>query len=170
MLASAAADGDLTDGVMPIADTALLCALAPDRERQRPNSWWLIILGSRAKLNATILKPTPSGGERRILHRLYDWSGADWRKSGPRPCSNITGFIDFEYGMSGKWLELLKEVAADVTRVAILRDATLSAGTGQFGAIQAVAPSFGVELSPVNVSDYEGTERAVAARDSRMAV
>jgi hypothetical protein len=113
---------------MPIADTALLCALAPDRERQRPNSWWLIILGSGAKLNATILKPTPSGGERRILHRLYDWSGADWQKSGPRPGSNITGFIDFEYGMSGKWLELLKEVAPDVARVAILRDATLPQG------------------------------------------
>ena len=61
---------------------------------------------------------------------------------------NATGFTLFEYSMSGKWLELLKEVAPSTTRVAVLRDPTIAAGIGQFGAIQAVAPMFGVELHP----------------------
>ena len=69
----------------------------------------------------------------------------------------------FEYGMSGKWLELLKEIAPGVTRVAVLRDPAIPAGIGQFGAIQAVAPSLGVEVSPVNVRDAGEIERAVAA-------
>ena len=59
----------------------------------------------------------------------------------------------FEYGISGKWLELLKEIAPGVTRVAVLRDAGLSVGAGQFGAMQSVAPSFGVELRPIDVRD-----------------
>ena len=65
--------------------------------------------------------------------------------------------------MSGKWLELLKEIAPRVTRAAVLRDAAVASGIGQFGAIQSVAPSFGVELSPVNVRDAAEIERAVAA-------
>ena len=69
----------------------------------------------------------------------------------------------FEYGISGKWLELLKEIAPRVTRVAVLRDPAVAAGIGQFGAIQAVAPSFGVEVSPVDVRDAGEIERAVAA-------
>ena len=69
----------------------------------------------------------------------------------------------FEYGMSGKWLELLKEIAPGVTRAAVLRDPAIPAGIGQFGAIQAVAPSLGVEVSPVNVRDAGEIERAVAA-------
>ena len=69
----------------------------------------------------------------------------------------------FEYSMSGKWLELLKQIAPGVTRVAVLRDPAIAAGTGQFGAIQAVAPSLGVEVSPVNVRDAGEIERAVAA-------
>jgi putative ABC transport system substrate-binding protein len=79
-----------------------------------------------------------------------------------RPGGNITGFSTFEYGLSGKWLELLKELAPRVTRAAVLRDAA-TAGTGQFGAIQSVAPSVGVEVSPVNVRDAGEIERAVAA-------
>ena len=59
----------------------------------------------------------------------------------------------FEYGMSGKWLELLKEIAPRVTRAAVLRDPAIASGIGQFAAVQAVAPSFGVELSPVDVRD-----------------
>ena len=69
----------------------------------------------------------------------------------------------FEYGMSGKWLELLKEIAPGVTRAAVLRDPAIAAGIGQFGAIQAVAPSFGVEVSPVDVRDAGEIERAVTA-------
>ena len=67
-----------------------------------------------------------------------------------------------EYGISGKWLELLKEIAPSVTRAAILRDPAISAGLGQFGAIQAVAPSLGLEVSPVNVRDAEEIEGAIA--------
>jgi putative tryptophan/tyrosine transport system substrate-binding protein len=69
----------------------------------------------------------------------------------------------FEYGMSGKWLELLKEIAPGVTRAAVLRDPTIASGIGQFGALQAVAPSLGVELSPVDVRDAGEIERAVTA-------
>ena len=69
----------------------------------------------------------------------------------------------FEYGLSGKWLELLKEIAPRVTRVAVLRDAAIAAGIGQFAAIQSVAPSLGVEVSPVNVRDASEIERAIAA-------
>ena len=70
-----------------------------------------------------------------------------------RPGGNATGFTMFEYGMSGKWLELLKEIAPRVTRAAVLRDPAIASGIGQFAAVQAVAPSLGVELSPVDVRD-----------------
>jgi ABC-type uncharacterized transport system substrate-binding protein len=80
-----------------------------------------------------------------------------------RPGGNTTGFTTFEYGMSAKWLELLKEIAPRVTRVAILRDLAIAAGSGQLGAIQAVAPSLKVELSPVGVRDAGEIERAVTA-------
>jgi putative ABC transport system substrate-binding protein len=78
-----------------------------------------------------------------------------------RPGGNTTGFSIYEYGISGKWLELLKEIAPRVTRVAVLRDLTI--GIGQLGAIQSVAPSFGVELTPIDVRDVAQLERAVAA-------
>jgi putative ABC transport system substrate-binding protein len=80
-----------------------------------------------------------------------------------RPGGNVTGFTIFEYGISAKWLELLKEIAPRVTRVAVIRDAAIASGTGQWGALQSVAPSFGVELSPVNLLDAGEIERAVAA-------
>src|SRR5262245_7546733 len=72
-------------------------------------------------------------------------------------------FLQFEYALSGKWLELLKEVAPSVTRAAVLRDPAITAGIGQFGVIQSVAQSLGVEVSPVNVRDPGEIERAVAA-------
>jgi putative ABC transport system substrate-binding protein len=74
-----------------------------------------------------------------------------------------TGFINFEYGIGAKWLEVLKEIAPGVRRVAVVRDPALAVGAGQFGAIQAAAPSFGIELSPVNVRDAAEIERGVAA-------
>jgi putative ABC transport system substrate-binding protein len=88
--------------------------------------------------------------------------GAGYVDSLGHPGRNATGFTNFEYGVSGKWVELLKEMAPDVRRVAVLRDATLVAGTGQFGAIQAVAPSLGLEVSPVNVTDPSEIERGLA--------
>jgi ABC-type uncharacterized transport system substrate-binding protein len=88
--------------------------------------------------------------------------GAGFVNSLSRPGGNATGFIQFEYAISGKWLELLKQIAPSVTRAAVLRDPAITAGIGQFGAIQAVAPSLGLEVSPVNVRDADEIERAVA--------
>jgi putative ABC transport system substrate-binding protein len=88
--------------------------------------------------------------------------GAGFVDSLARPGGNATGFTNFEYGIGVKWLELLKEIAPRVTRAAVLRDPAIPAGIGQFGAIQAVAPSFGIELRPVDVRDAGEIERAVA--------
>jgi putative tryptophan/tyrosine transport system substrate-binding protein len=88
--------------------------------------------------------------------------GAGFVNSLARPGGNATGFIQFEYSLSGKWLELLKQIAPGVTRAAILRDPAISGGVGQFAAIQSVAPSLGVEVSPVNVRDTNEIEQAIA--------
>jgi ABC-type uncharacterized transport system substrate-binding protein len=80
-----------------------------------------------------------------------------------RPGGNATGFIAFEYGLSAKWLELLKQIAPRVERAAVFRDPALASGPGQFAAIQSMAPSLGVEVSPVNVRDAAEIERAIAA-------
>jgi ABC-type uncharacterized transport system substrate-binding protein len=80
-----------------------------------------------------------------------------------RPGGNATGFVQFEYSLSGKWLELLKEIMPGVTRAAVIRDPALIGGIGTFAVIQAVAPSLGVEVIPVNVRDARDIERAVAA-------
>jgi putative tryptophan/tyrosine transport system substrate-binding protein len=80
-----------------------------------------------------------------------------------RPGGNTTGFLLFEYSLSGKWLELLKQIAPSTTRVAVLRDAAIPSGTGQWGAIQSVAPSFGVELRAINVHDAGEIERTIRA-------
>jgi putative ABC transport system substrate-binding protein len=89
--------------------------------------------------------------------------GAGYVNSLARPGGNATGFSLFEYGIGGKWLELLKQVAPGVTRVAVLRDPAISAGLGVFGAIQSVAPSFGVEANAINVRDASEIERDIAA-------
>ena len=83
-----------------------------------------------------------------VFAGVADPVGAGFVDSLARPGGNATGFMLFEYGMGGKWLELLKEIAPRVTRVAVLRDPAITAGIGQFGAIQAVAPSLGVEVEP----------------------
>lgn len=80
-----------------------------------------------------------------------------------RPGGNTTGFTAFEYGMSGKWLELLKEVAPAVKRVGVLRDPNIPQGIGQFGAVQSLGPSLGVEVSPLNVRDAAEIERDITA-------
>ena len=92
---------------------------------------------------------------------VIDPVGAGFVASLARPGGNATGFTIFEYWMSGKWLELLKEIASSVKRVAVLRDPAIASGIGQFAAVQAVAPSLGVELSPVDVRDAGEIERAV---------
>jgi putative ABC transport system substrate-binding protein len=92
---------------------------------------------------------------------VTDPVGAGYVASLARPGGNATGLAYVEYGMGGKWLELLKEIAPRVTRVAVLRDPTLPAGIGLLGAIQSAAPSFGVETSPVDVRDASEIERVI---------
>jgi ABC-type uncharacterized transport system substrate-binding protein len=89
--------------------------------------------------------------------------GAGFVASLAQPGGNATGFTIYEYSMSGKWLELLKEIAPRVTRAAVLRDPAVASGIGQFGAVQIVAPSLGVGVSPVDVRDAGEIERAVTA-------
>jgi putative ABC transport system substrate-binding protein len=98
-----------------------------------------------------------------VFAHAVDPVGAGFVDSLARPGGNTTGFVLFEYGLGAKWLELLKEIAPNVTGVAVLRDPAIAAGTGQFGAIQSVAPSLGVELTPVNVRDPSEIERAISA-------
>jgi putative ABC transport system substrate-binding protein len=92
---------------------------------------------------------------------VADPVGAGYVDSLARPGGNATGFTVFEYAMGGKWLELLKEIAPRVTRAAVVRDSAIAAGPAEFGAIQAVAPSLGVELRPVDVRDAGEIERAI---------
>jgi len=96
-----------------------------------------------------------------VFTQAIDPVGAGFVDNLARPGGNVTGFTVFEYGISGKWLELLKEIAPRVTRAAILRDPEMAAGSGQLGAIQSVAPSFGIELSPVNMRDAGEIERGI---------
>jgi putative tryptophan/tyrosine transport system substrate-binding protein len=96
-----------------------------------------------------------------VFVQVLDPVGAGFVASLGRPGGNATGFTLFEYGMSGKWLELLKEIAPGVKRAAILRDPGSPAGIGQFAAIQTVAPSFGVELIPFDLHDTAEIEPAI---------
>jgi putative ABC transport system substrate-binding protein len=98
-----------------------------------------------------------------IFTLVADPVGAGFIDSLARPGGNATGFVQYEYGLGGKWLDLLKEIAPSVTRAAVLRDAAITAGVGLWGAIQTAAPSFWIEVSPVNVRDATEIERAVTA-------
>jgi putative tryptophan/tyrosine transport system substrate-binding protein len=98
-----------------------------------------------------------------VFTQAADPVGSGFVASLARPGGNATGFTLFEFGISAKWLELLKEISPGVTRVAILRESANPAGIGQLGAIQVAAPSLGVELTPVDVRDADEIERAVAA-------
>jgi len=98
-----------------------------------------------------------------VFAGVIDPVGAGFVANLARPGGNTTGFASLDYGTSGKWLELLKEIAPRVTRAAILRDPTIAAGIGQLAAIQAVAPALGVELSPLGARDAGEIERALAA-------
>ena len=127
-----------------------LVALSPD-----------VILTSGAAAVAPLLQATRSVPIVFVL--VADPVGAGIVDSLARPSGNVTGFTSFEYSFGGKWLELLKEIAPSVTRAAVNRDPTDSAGIGVFGAVQTAASSVGVELSPVNVRDASEMERAIAA-------
>jgi putative tryptophan/tyrosine transport system substrate-binding protein len=98
-----------------------------------------------------------------VFMNVPDPVGAGFVESMSHPGGNITGFSNFEYSMSGKWAELLKQIAPNVTRALVFRDPTSAAGIGQFAAVRSVAQSLGVELTPVNVRDTDEIERAVAA-------
>ena len=96
-----------------------------------------------------------------VFASVADPVGAGFVETLAHPGGNITGFSLFEYTLSGKWLELLKEIAPGVTRAAVLRDAAVGSGVGQYAIIQAVAPSLGVELRPIDMRDPGEIERAI---------
>jgi putative tryptophan/tyrosine transport system substrate-binding protein len=96
-----------------------------------------------------------------VFTTVADPVGAGYVDSLARPGGNVTGFSNFEYTIGGKWLELLKEIAPRVTRVAVFRESAIAAGPGQFGAIQAAAPAIGVEVLPIDVRNADEIERAV---------
>src|SRR5262245_51257846 len=98
-----------------------------------------------------------------VFMNVPDPVGAGFVESMSHPGGNITGFSSFEYSMSGKWAELLKQIAPHVNRALVFRDPTSAAGIGQFAAVRSVAQSLGVELTPANVRDSSEIERAVAA-------
>jgi putative tryptophan/tyrosine transport system substrate-binding protein len=98
-----------------------------------------------------------------VFVNVIDPIGSGFVASLAHPGGNATGFTIYEFSMSGKWLELLKEIAPGVTRAAVLRDPAVASGIGQFGAVQIVAPALGVQLTPVDVRDPGEIERAVAA-------
>ena len=129
---------------------AELVALAPD-----------VILASGSATVGPLLQATRSVPI--VLTNVPDPVGAGFVNSLARPGGNATGFILVEYATSAKWLELLKQIAPGVTRAAVLRDPAITAGIGYFGAIQAVAPSLGVDVAPVDVRDASEIGREVAA-------
>jgi putative ABC transport system substrate-binding protein len=130
---------------------AELAALAPD----------VLVAGTGTATVAPLLQATRTVPI--VFAVVIDPVGAGFVDSLARPGGNATGFTVFEYSMSGKWLELLKEIAPNVTRVAVLRDPAIASGIGQFGAVQIVAPSLGVQLNPLDVRDAGEIERAIGA-------
>jgi len=129
---------------------AELAALAPD-----------VIISAGASSMGPLLQATRSVPV--VFVNVADPVGAGYAESLGRPGGNATGFMAFEYSLSGKWLELLKQIAPAVTRAGILRDAAITSGTGQFAVIQSVAPSVGIDVSPISVRDAGEIERGVAA-------
>jgi putative ABC transport system substrate-binding protein len=97
-----------------------------------------------------------------VFNSVIDPVGSGYVESLARPGGNATGFITYEYALTAKWVELLKQVAPTVTRVAVLRDPAIPAGTGQFAVIQSVAPSIGVDVSAVNMRDAGQIEQDIA--------
>ena len=128
-----------------------LAALAPD----------VLVAGTGTATAAPLLQATRTVPI--VFVSVIDPVGAGFVASLAQPGGNATGFTIFEYSMSGKWLEVLKEIAPRVTRAAVLRDPAVASGIGQFGAVQIVAPSLGVQVTPVDVRDAGEIERALTA-------
>jgi putative ABC transport system substrate-binding protein len=129
---------------------AELVALAPD-----------VILASGSSILPPLLQATRTVPI--VFTVVADPVGAGFVDSLAEPGGNATGFTSFEYSLSAKWLELLKQIVPGVTRAAVLRDSAIVGGIGQFAVIQSVAPSVGVDVRPVNVRDPAEIERAIAA-------
>jgi putative tryptophan/tyrosine transport system substrate-binding protein len=129
---------------------AELAALAPD-----------VIVTTGTSSLAPLLQARPSLPI--VFANVADPVGAGFVDSLARPGGNATGFMQFEYSLSGKWLELLKQIAPSVRRAAVLRDPAITAGIGQFAIIQSVASSVGVEVSAINLRDATEIERAVTS-------
>ena len=140
---------------------------ANDVERERIYAAELVALAPDAILAVGTLGVTAVKRETQtipiVFNSVSDPIGAGVVDNLARPDGNVTGFMNFEYSLSGKWLELLKEIAPRVTRAAVLRDSTNPAGIAQFGAIRARASSLGVDVSPIDVSGPSEIEHAVAA-------
>ena len=138
-----------------------------DTDRTRQYAAELVALGPDVILAVGSATVTPLQRATRTIPIVFvnvaDPVGAGLVENLARPGGNTTGFTNFEYSMSGKWMELLKQIAPSVTRAVVIRDATVAAGIGQFGAIRAVAQSLGVELTPVGVRDNDEIERGVTA-------
>ena len=98
-----------------------------------------------------------------VFAATLDPVGSGFVESLARPGGNTTGFMQFEYSLSGKWLELLKQIAPSVTRVGVFRESNVTSGIAQFAVLQSVAPSLGVEVIPLNLRDAAEIERAAAA-------
>ena len=134
-----------------------LANLRPNWLRSRRTSSWSLAARVRGRwLQATRTVPI-------VFVIVPDPVGSGFVKRLSRPGGNATGFMMFEYSLCGKWLELLKQIAPRVTRAAVLRDPTIEAGIGQFAVIQSVAPSVGVEVSPINLTNAAEIESEVAA-------
>ena len=138
---------------------------AADAARARKNAAELVALAPdvilAAASPATVALQEATHTLPIVFVNVTDPVGAGYVASLAKPGGNITGFAYSEYGISGKWLELLKEIAPVVTRAAILRDPAIPSGAGQFGAIQSAAPSFGIEITPIDVRDPAGIERGI---------
>jgi putative ABC transport system substrate-binding protein len=132
-----------------LADARSLVALAPD-----------LILASGGVTMQALLQVTRTVPI--IFLQVLDPVGAGYVRSLARPGGNVTGFTNFEYGMSGKWLELVKQIMPEMTRAAVLRDPAATSGTAQFAAIQAVAPFLKVDLTPLGMDDAGEIERSIA--------
>jgi putative ABC transport system substrate-binding protein len=136
-------------------------------DRVRQYAAELIALGSEVIVTVGSLTVAPvqraTSSIPIVMVNVADPVGAGFVQSLARPGGNTTGFTNFEYSMSGKWVELLKQIEPRLTRAAVLRDPATAAGIGQFASIQSVAQSLGVELTPVDVRDPSEIERGVAA-------